>query len=70
MLTDVAMATNFGTQFAITGFVGYITLFDSMGSVFGVKLSDEDIAEIDRLRVVAMATNFGTNIAIRLTGFV
>jgi len=35
-----------------------------MGSVFGVKLSDEDIAEIDRLRVVAMATNFGTNIAI------
>jgi len=30
----------------------------------GVKLSDEDIAEIERLRVVAMATNFKTNIAI------
>ena len=29
-----------------------------------VKLLDEDIAEIERLRVVAMATNFGTNIAI------
>jgi len=29
-----------------------------------VKLSDEDIPEIERLRVVAMATNFGTDIAI------
>jgi len=36
--------------------------------VFGVKLSDEDIAEIECLRVVAMATNFRTKIAI--TGFV
>jgi len=34
----------------------------------GVKLPDEDIAEIGCLRVVAMATNFGTKIAI--TGFV
>jgi len=35
-----------------------------------VKLSDEDIAEIECLRVVAMetATNFGTKIAT--TGFV
>jgi len=73
VLRDVAMATNFGKQFAITGFVGYNfgcmigsdTLFDSsLGWVFGVKLSDEDIAEIERLRVVTMATNFGTNIAI------
>jgi len=32
--------------------------------VFGVKPSDEDIAEIECLRVVAMATNFGTKIAI------
>jgi len=32
------------------------------GWVFGVKLSDEDIAEIERLRVVAMATTFGTKI--------
>ena len=66
MLRDVAMATNFRTQFAITGFVGYNfgcmiasdTLFDSRGWVFGVKLSDEDIAEIQCLKVVAMAANF------------
>ena len=38
------------------------------GWVFGVKLSDEDIAEIEYLRVVATATNFGTKIAI--AGFV
>jgi len=31
---------------------------------FGVKLSDEDIAEIECQRDVAMATNFGTKIAI------
>ena len=35
------------------------TLFDSMGSVFGVKLSDEDIADFEVLRDVAMATVFG-----------
>ena len=43
VLGDVAMATNFGTQFPITGFVGYNfgcmiasnTLFDSGGG--GVK---------------------------------
>ena len=30
VLTDVAMATNFGTQFAVTGFVGYnFWLYDS-----------------------------------------
>jgi len=29
-----------------------------------VKLSDEDIVEIEGLRVVATATNFGTIIAI------
>jgi len=29
-----------------------------------VKLSDEDIAEIQCLRAVAVATNFGTKIAI------
>jgi len=29
-----------------------------------VKLSDEDIAEIECVKVVAMATNFGTKIAI------
>ena len=79
MLKDVAMAVNFRTQFAITNFfwlsMGYTfgciasdTMFDSRGWVFGVNLSDEDIAEIECLWVVAMATNFGTKIAI--TGFV
>jgi len=40
------------------------TQFVSRGLVFGVKLSDEDIAEIECQRVVAMATNFGAKIAI------
>jgi len=31
---------------------------------FGVKLSDEDIAEIECLWLVAIATNFGTKITI------
>jgi len=35
---------------------------------FRVKLSNENIAEVEGLRDVAMATNFGTKIAI--TGFV
>ena len=42
LLRDVAMATNFGTQFAIAGFVGYNfgvtgsdTLFDSRGGLSG-----------------------------------
>jgi len=56
------MGYNFGCMIAGD------TLFDSRGWVFGVKLSDEDIAEIDRLRVVTMETNFGTKIA--MTGFV
>jgi len=51
----VAMATNFGTQFAMTGFVGYNVgcmtandmMFDSRGGFFGVKLSDKDMAEIE-----------------------
>jgi len=38
------------------------------GVFFGVKLSNEDILDIEGLRDVAMATNFGTKIAI--TGFV
>jgi len=40
------------------------SLFYSGGWVFGVKLSDNDIAEIECLRDVAIATNFGTKIAI------
>jgi len=71
VLRDVAVATNFGTQFAITGCAGCNfgcmiasdTLFDSRTWVFRVKLSDEDKAEIECLRVVAMATNFGTKLA-------
>ena len=70
VLRDVAKATNFGMQFAITGFAGYNfgcmtasdTLFDSRGRFSGLKLSDEDIAEIECLRVIAMTV--GTNIAI------
>ena len=38
------------------------TLFDSRGWVFGLKLSDEDIAEIKCLRVVAMTTIFWLSI--------
>jgi len=46
--------------------IGSDWLFE--GWVFGVKLCNEDIAEIDGLRDVAMGTNFGTEIAI--TGYV
>ena len=63
---DVAIATDFGTQFAITDFVGYNfgcmiasdTRFDFRGWVFGVKLSNEDIADFYVLRDVAMANIF------------
>jgi len=39
------------------------SLFDCRGWVFGVKLSDHDIAKIEALREVAMANNFGTTLA-------
>jgi len=39
-----------------------------LGVGFQVKLSNEDIAEIEGLRDVAMAPNFGTKIA--MSGFV
>jgi len=52
------MGHNFGCMIASD------TQFDCRGWVFGVKLSDEDIAEIECQRVVAMATDFGTKIAI------
>ena len=72
VLREVAMATNFVAQFAITDFVSYnfgcmIEASHSLilgGWVFGVRLSHEDIAEFECQRVVAMATNFGTKIAI------
>jgi len=51
------MGCNFGLMIASD------TLFDSRGCVFGVMLSDEDIAEIECLWVVAIATNLGTKIA-------
>ena len=35
-----------------------------LGVGFGVELSDEDIAEIECLRVIAMEINFRTKIAI------
>ena len=54
----LSMGYNFGCMIASD------TLFDSRGWVFGVKLSDEDIAEIECQRIVATATNFGTIIAI------
>jgi len=52
------MGYNFGCMIASD------TQFDSRGGFVGVKLSDEDIAEIECQRAVAMATNFGTKIAI------
>jgi len=63
--------SQFWTQFAITGFVGYNfgcmitsdTLFDSRGGFSGSSYPMKT-SEIECLRVVAMATNFGTNIAI------
>ena len=53
-LRDVAMATNFGTQFPIIGFVGYNfgymiasdTLFNSRGGFSGSTLSNEDIGTL------------------------
>jgi len=66
VLTDLAMATNFGTQFTITGFVGYNfgcliasdTLFDSMGGFSGSRYLMKT-ADFEVLRYVAMATIFG-----------
>ena len=51
------MGYNFGCMIASD------TQFDSRVG-FRVKLSDEDIAEIECQRVVAMVTNFGTKVAI------
>jgi len=57
-LRDIATATSF---WLLTGYnfgcvIASDTLFDSRGWVFGVKLSDEDIADFEVLRDVAMAT--------------
>jgi len=47
------MGYNFGYMIASD------TLFDCRGWVFGVKLSDEDIADFEVLRDFAMTTIFG-----------
>jgi len=43
------------------------TLFDSRGWIFGVKLSEENIADTECLSIIAIATNFWTKIA--MSGF-
>ena len=55
MSTTFCLSTgyNFGCMIASD------TLFDSRGWVFGVKLSDEDIADLEVLRDVVMTTIFG-----------
>jgi len=55
------LAFNMGYNFSCM--IASDTLFDSRGWVFGGKLSNEDIAEIEGLRDVAMTTNFGTTLA-------
>ena len=69
-VTDVATATTFwlSMSYNFSCVIASGTIFDSWGWAFGVKLSDEDIADFEVLRKVAMATNFGTKIAV--TGFV
>ena len=70
VLRNVAMATNFGTPFAITGFVGYNfgcmiasdTLFDFRGGFSGTSYPTKT-AEINGPRDVATATNFGAALA-------
>jgi len=67
VLRDVAMATNYGMQFAITCFVGYNfgcmiasnTQFDSGGGFSG-----SIYPEIECQRVIAMATDFGPKVVI------
>jgi len=58
---DVAMATTFwlsmGYNFGCM--IASDTLFDFWGWVFGVKLSDEDIADFEVLRDVAIVIVFG-----------
>ena len=61
-LRDVAMATTFWLSIGYNVSCCMIAsdmLFDSRWWVFGVKLSDEDLADFEVLRDVAMATFFG-----------
>jgi len=61
---DVAMATTFWLSmgYNFSCMTASDMLFDSRW-VFGDKLSNEDIAEIECVRNVAMATNFKTTLA-------
>ena len=70
---DVVIATSVGTVcynwlfgflLAITGCVIASNTHLILGVDFGVELSNEDIAEIECLRVIAMEINFRTKIAI------
>ena len=63
-LMDVAMATTFWLSmgYNFSCMTASDMLFDSRW-VFGDKLSNEDIAEIECVRNVAMATNFKTTLA-------
>ena len=74
VLRDVAMATNFGQKLLVTGFVGFKfgcmiasdMLFDSMGGFFGVKLSSEDIADFEFLRLSSYGVHVGATWSIRM----
>ena len=64
-LNDVAVATIFWLSmgYNFSCIIASETLVDYRGWVFGVKLSNEDIAEIEGPRDVATVTNFGTTLA-------
>jgi len=56
---DIAMVTNFGTQFAVTGFVWTIaTRWLVMEGVRVVGQQNADVADVLQLRDVATATIF------------
>jgi len=61
---NVAMATSFwlSMHYNFGCMLASDTLFDSRGWVFGVKQSDEDLADFEVLRYVAMATIFWLSI--------
>jgi len=69
VLRDVATATNFWLSMGYNfgrRMIPSDTLFDSLWVGFGVKLSDEDIAEIECLSVVAMARPWQAILGLKL----
>jgi len=60
-LRDTAMATTFWplTGYNFSCMTASDTRFDIRGWVFGIKLSDEDIANFEVLRDAAIVTVFG-----------